>query len=144
MPVFVDTNVLVYARDTSDREKHQGARSWMEHLWVSGSGRISFQVLHEYYATVTRKLDPGLSRREARRDVEDLLAWSPIPSDERILEAGWDVEERFGLSFWDAMVVGAATVAGCDHLLTEDLQDGAELGSVTVVSPFRLAPGALE
>jgi predicted nucleic acid-binding protein len=143
VPVFVDTNVLVYARDTSDRVKHVEARNWMEHLWGSGSGRISFQVLHEYYVTVTRKLDPRLSRRDARMDVEDLLTWSPVPSDQRVLEAGFGVEERFGLSFWDAMVVGAATVAGCDHLLTEDLQDGAELGSVTVVNPFRVTPGTL-
>src|SRR5258706_13291019 len=56
VPVFVDTNVLVYARDPSAAEKHPRAREWVTHLWRTASGRVSFQVLNEYYAVVTRKL----------------------------------------------------------------------------------------
>ena len=143
MPVFVDTNVLVYARDTSDRDKHRRARDWMTDLWESGSGRLSMQVLEEYYVTVTRKLRPGLAKNDARDDVEDLLAWGPLVIDARALEAAWSVEQRFGLSFWNALVAGAAILTGCEHLLTEDLQDGMQLESVTVVNPFGIEAGAL-
>ena len=79
MPVFVDTNVLVYARVTSDPGKHRTALDWMTGLWESGTGRLSIQVLQEYYVTVTRKLRPALSRIAARADVRDLLAWDPVP-----------------------------------------------------------------
>jgi predicted nucleic acid-binding protein len=61
-----------------------------------------------------------------------------------VLEAGWLVEDRFGLSCWDALIVAAARIAGCEHLLTEDLQHGSELDGLRVVNPFRTPPGSLD
>ncbi len=138
--LFVDSNVLVYARDASEPEKQARAREWMASLWSQGRGRVSAQVLNEFYVTVTRKLKPGLSREEARKDVRDLASWNPIATDGRLLEAAWNVEDRHGLSFWDALIVAAAHAAGCDRLLTEDLKDGQDFGGLTVVDPFRNAP----
>jgi predicted nucleic acid-binding protein len=143
VPVFVDTNVLVYARDASEPEKQPQAAGWIEHLWRTRAGRLSFQVLHEYYAATTRKLKPGLTPEQARADVRDLLAWRPVPAGTELLEAGWSVEDRFGLSCWDALIVAAARIAGCEYLLTEDLQHGTELEGLRVVSPFRTAAGSL-
>lgn len=140
MPVFVDSNVLVYARDASEGTKHERAIEWLTHLWTTHSGRLSFQVLHEFYVTVTRKLDPGLTSDEARADVRSLLAWRPIGAEAHVLEGAWDVEDRFGLSFWDAMIVSAAKAAGCQRLLTEDLRDGQEIDGLQVASPFAHAP----
>jgi predicted nucleic acid-binding protein len=139
-PVFVDTNVLVYARDASAAEKHGRAREWMAHLWQAQRGRVSFQILHEYYAVTTRKLKPALSAAEARSEVRALLAWQPLHMNGDVLAAAWDIEDRFGLSFWDALVVSAAHTSGCRYLLTEDLQHGQELDGMTVLSPFRATP----
>jgi predicted nucleic acid-binding protein len=61
---FVDTNILVYARDSSEPEKQPIAKQWLTHLWQQESGRISAQVLNKYYMTVTQKLKPGLSKRK--------------------------------------------------------------------------------
>jgi predicted nucleic acid-binding protein len=143
VPVFVDTNVLAYARDASEPEKQPQAAAWTEHLWRTRTGRLSFQVLQEYYATTTRKLKPGLSPEQARADVRDLLAWRPVPVGAEVLDEGWSVEDRYGLSWWDALIVAAARIARCDYLLTEDLQDGAELDGLRVVNPFRAAAGSL-
>lgn len=76
--VFVDTNVLVYARDARDPRKQTAAAEWLAELWASRRGRISAQVLQEYYVTVTAKLDPGLSLEEAREDVIALRSWHPL------------------------------------------------------------------
>jgi predicted nucleic acid-binding protein len=138
VPVFVDTNVLVYARDTADPAKHARASEWVAHLWDSAQGRVSVQVLHEFYVTTTRKLRPGLSPAEARADVIDLLAWEPVALDAGILGAAWSLEDRFGLAFWDALIVAAAQVARCEVLLSEDLQHGADLDGVRVADPFRV------
>lgn len=62
MRTFVDTNVLVYARDISEPEKQRRASEWLAHLWRSREGRLSVQVLQEYYVTLTQKLKPGLPR----------------------------------------------------------------------------------
>ena len=63
--IFVDTNVLVYNRDASESQKQEQAKAWMAHLWSTKTGRLSFQVLQEFYITVTAKLDPGLDPESA-------------------------------------------------------------------------------
>ena len=138
--VFVDTNVLIYARDASEPEKQPLARAWMDALWESRRARLSYQVLAEYYVIVTRKLDPGLDQSAARADVRDLLAWRPLPVDGPLMEDAWRLEQRFGLHFWDAQIVAAAQAAGCRYLLTEDLQGGQQLDGITVVNPFLTSP----
>jgi predicted nucleic acid-binding protein len=143
VPIFVDTNVLLYARDASEPDRQPRAREWLDLLWRERSGRLSLQVLTEYYQAVTRKLRPGLDRETARADVRDLSAWRPVRVDETVMEDAWRLEDRYGLSIWDALVVASARAAGCRHLLTEDLQHGQDLDGVIVVNPFRVPPGTL-
>lgn len=138
--VFVDTNVLVYARDTAAGPKQVRAAEWMALLWRSGRGRLSMQVLHEYYHTVTRKLRPGLEATAAREEVRQLLQWKPVDLSPDVLERGWAAQDRYAISFWDALIVAAAQAARCDYLLTEDLQAGQNLGGVVVLNPFEHEP----
>ena len=140
MPVFVDTNVLVYARDSSEGNKHERANAWIQHLWKSADARVSVQVLQEYYVTVTKKLRPGLSPEAARADIKELTAWRPV-SRPALLDAAWAIEDRFEISFWDALIVAAAHEAGCSHLLTEDLSTGMDFDGVVIVDPFSTQPG---
>jgi predicted nucleic acid-binding protein len=91
---------------------------------------------------VTAKLDPGLPAEEARDDVAALRAWGPLAPDLDLLEEAWSDQDRFGFSFWDALIVASARRLGCTTLLTEDLQDGQDLGGVTVTSPFSVSDSA--
>jgi predicted nucleic acid-binding protein len=140
-PVFVDTNVLVYARDPSSGEKHARAREWLADLWLKRRGRVSFQVLNEYYVVVTAKLKPAVKPADARDDVLDLLAWQPQTVDGDLLDSAWGMQDRFGLSFWDSLIVAAAHASGSRYLLTEDLQHGQDLNGVVVMNPFQARPG---
>ena len=139
VPVFVDSSVLVYTRDVTDQVKQARASAWIAHLWRERLGRISFQVLSEFYVTVTRKLKPGLTQQAAWHEVNALLAWLPQPIDGALLQRAREIEQRYRLSWWDSMIVAAAQLQECAVLLTEDLQDDAVFGSVTVRSPFTLA-----
>jgi predicted nucleic acid-binding protein len=139
--VFVDTNVLLYAFDLADPKRQQAARYWQDELWRSRRGRISFQVLQEFYAKVTQKWPAG--RDQARAEVRDLLSWQPVTVDAAILERGWKIQDRYHLSFWDALIVGAARSARCRFLLTEDLQTNQDLDGVVVVNPFISDPSSL-
>jgi predicted nucleic acid-binding protein len=141
--VFVDTNVLVYARDRTDEEKHRRAMAWVAALWQERAGRLSWQVVQEYYVTVTRKLDPPRDRSDAREDVTSLVTWRPIPIGLPTIDVAWGIEDRFGLSWWDALIVAAASSAGCRFLLTEDLQHDQDFGGLRVVDPFRVQPQSL-
>lgn len=139
-PCFVDTNVLVYARDASEPVKQPRARAWLDALWSARTGRISAQVLSEFYVTVTRKLDPGMTPDAARADVRDLAAWHPAPIDPATLERAFELEDRFQLSWWDALIVASAQLQGCRVLLSEDLQRGQRFDDVEVVDPFATEP----
>lgn len=138
--VFVDTNVLVYARDLAEPEKQRRAVEWMAALWDRAVGRLSWQVLNEYYVVTTTKLDPPRSAEEVRDDVLSLSAWRPVPVDRPVIERAWEVQDRFGLSWWDSLIVAAALGAACALLLTEDLQDGQDLLGTVVVDPFAHGP----
>jgi predicted nucleic acid-binding protein len=140
-PVFVDTNVLVYARDPRDAAKQVRAADWIEHLWRERTGRTSLQVVSEYYVCLTRKLSPRVASDEAWDDAKALFVWRPQPVDEQLLARAREIERRFRLAWWDSMIVGAAQIQDCVVLLTEDLQDGAVFGGVTARSPFTLAAG---
>lgn len=135
-PVFVDTNVFVYARDAGEPIKQPAAATWIEQLWIEQRGRTSIQVLNEYYVTVTRKLRPGMAANDAWADVQALLAWEPRPVDRDLVVRARDIERRHDLSWWDAMIVAAAQFQNCALLLTEDLQDGWNCDGVMVCNPF--------
>jgi predicted nucleic acid-binding protein len=139
--VFVDTNVLLYALDRADSKKQLAAQAWREELWKSRRGRISFQVLQEFYAKVAQKWPAG--RDEARAEVRDLLSWQPVTVDASILERGWKIQDRYRLSFWDSLIVAAAKSAGCRYLLTEDLQPNQNLEGIMVVNPFLSDPDSV-
>ncbi len=141
--VFVDTNILVYARDASEPGKQRQASVWMSHLWANRNGRLSFQVLQEFYVIVTQKLTPGLNRQSAREDVRSLTSWNPIAINEGVIEGAWAMQDRFQLSWWDSLIVSAAEAGNCQYLLTEDLQAWQQLGDVLVVNPFDTAPNHL-
>ena len=132
-PVFVDTNVIVYRFDTTDPRKQSRAVDWFTFLWNRRSGRVSFQVLQETYAVLTRKRKPAMASADAQRIVRGLAAWQPVTMDLRVLERAWFLQERHLLSWWDALIVAAARPSESRVLLTEDLQHGHEFDEVRVV-----------
>ena len=138
VPVFVDTNVLVYRHDGSDPVKQTRAHDWIAYLAHHRTGRISYQVLQELYATLTRKLRPAFDFAEAQGIVRELAAWRPVAIDLAIPERAWLLQERYFLSWWDALIVAAAQSCACAVLLTEDLQHGQVFGETRIVDPFML------
>jgi predicted nucleic acid-binding protein len=138
--IFVDTNVFVYSRDAAKPEKQARAAEWMAYLWETGAGRLSLQVLAEFYAVVTRKLKPGLDSASARQDVEDLFAWQPAPLTPDLIVEAWTLQDLFQLSWWDALIIAAAKLQGCTAVLSEDFQHGQDFQGVRVMDPFRVSP----
>jgi predicted nucleic acid-binding protein len=142
--VFVDTNILVYACDSAEPGKQKLALAWMTHLWKGRIGRLSYQVLSEFYITVTQKLDPGMEPERARRNVRLFFPWHPVQIDDRAVETAWQLQDRYRLSWWDALIVSAARSAGCRYLLTEDLRSGEEFLEIMIINPFLVSPDSLE
>ena len=137
---FVDTNILVYAHDRATGIKHQRAQSLIEKLWSSGDGVLSTQVLQELCINVRRKSSHPLSVAETRRLIQDYSRWTVvINTAESVIEA-LDIESRYNISFWDALIVQAAASCGATVLYSEDLAHGQSYGSVRVVNPLNGLP----
>jgi predicted nucleic acid-binding protein len=142
--VFVDTNVLIYAEDLADAPKHARALQWLELLWQRRQGRVSTQVLNEFYTNVTRKIRPPMPMGDARAEVRRYQRWNPWQIDQQTVETAWAFEARFALSYWDALVLAAASHQGCRIVLTEDLQHGQTIDSLRIVNPFLQGPELLD
>lgn len=135
---FVDTNILMYAHDTTAGVKHQRAKALVEELWRKRSGVVSTQVLQELCVNLRRKAAKPVSVMTAREIITDYLAWEVVTNTgESVLEA-LELEERYRISFWDALVVQAAEASGSEVLYSEDLSDGQVYRGVRVVNPFMI------
>jgi predicted nucleic acid-binding protein len=137
---FVDTNILVYAHDRAAGVKNLRARSLIEKLWKNGGGVLSTQVLQELCINVRRKSSHPLSREETRTIIQDYSSWTVvINTAESVLEA-LEIESRYNISFWDALIIHAAGSSGATVLYSEDLADGQSYGAVRVVNPLHGLP----
>jgi predicted nucleic acid-binding protein len=134
---LVDTNILIYSEDGSDPVKRDQALDWLSVLWKRGSGRVSRQVLNEFYVNVTRKLRPPMSPLESRAEVRRYEVWQPWPIDHATVETAWAIESRYGLHYWDSLIVASAQHMGCRYILSENMAHQQQYGEVTVIDPFR-------
>ncbi|MFN8223711.1 MAG: PIN domain-containing protein [Gaiellales bacterium] len=135
--IFVDTNVLVYAYDTSAGVKHETARNLLRELWQSGTGCLSVQVLQELAVTLTQKIPTPLDTRTTTSILEDLTHWRIHEPGAADVVGALELRKRFQLSFWDAMLLRSAAELECVTLYSEDLNAGQRYGSVLVVNPFQ-------
>ncbi len=136
--VCFDSNILIYASDRSQSERHRLATAAISRAIVQGAALIPLQALGEFYFVRTRKL--RRSREETRGFIE---GWRRTARIEPYIEADLDqamaASEAHGLSFWDAMIWAVGERLGAALLVTEDMQAGRRLGGVTLVNPFDAA-----
>ena len=135
---FVDSNLLLYYIDPVEPQKRARAADWLEALWMAGAGRLSWQVLHEFYWNSVKKM--RLSPAKAREIVEDLSHWRPVDISLGLVQQAWQWMDVAQLSYWDALILAAAERSGARYLLSEDFQGGRDYAGVQVLNPFDHAP----
>lgn len=133
---FVDTNILVYAHDRSAGEKHNRARALIEQLWHTGQGVLSTQVLQELCVNLRRKSNRPLPSDEMIRLIEDYSSWEIVVNGPGSAVQALQIEARYKVSFWDALILHAAETAGASILYSEDLAAGQSYGTTRVINPF--------
>jgi predicted nucleic acid-binding protein len=134
---FVDSNVLVYAYDLAQDEKHEQAKALLLSLWESGLGCVSIQVLQEFFVNVTRKSDFPLSPEQAAQVIHDFSDWTVHRPGIKDVISAIELHQRYQISFWDAMILQSARQCGCGTLWSEDLSDSQDYGGVKVVNLFK-------
>ncbi|MBL8288645.1 MAG: PIN domain-containing protein [Rubrivivax sp.] len=135
---FIDTNVFIYHLDITDRRKHKTAEQIVRQALATGNACISSQVVQECLNVALRKAEVALPAEAARSYLDAVLApLMQVTASEALFHRALDVQARWRFGFYDSLIVAGAMTAGCRTLLSEDLQHGQNLGSLTVVDPFR-------
>lgn len=138
--VFLDTNVFIYQLDTTDTRKSSIADALIREAVETGSGCISYQVVQECLNTVLRKAAVPLDATAARAYLEHVLEpLMRVTATVHLYHRGLDIQDRYRYSFYDALIIAAALEAECTKLLSEDLQDGQRIETLTIENPFRAA-----
>jgi predicted nucleic acid-binding protein len=134
--VFVDTNVLTYLFDDAEPEKQKLAGERLRSEQRQRELVVSTQVLQELYASLTKGPQPIASAAVAERAVQHAAGLSVVQVDVPLVLQAITRSREQSLSFWDALIVGAALGAGCSVLLSEDLNDGQLFEKLRVTNPF--------
>jgi len=133
---FVDTNILVYAHDSSAGRKHERANRIILDLWETRLGILSIQVLQEFFVITTGKISRPLSPDEAEEIIVHLLKWEIIVNDGRAILSAIGLQRRYKYPFWDSLIIQAAITGQASVLLSENFQSGQRIERVRVVNPF--------
>jgi len=135
-PVFVDTSVLLFSEDGARPAEREQVLAWLRALWATRTGRVSVQVLNDFYLLATRQVNPPMPQGDARAEVRRYQHWRPWATDQATVDAAWSLESRFSLPFADALVVASAKAQGCTRLLSLALPHEAQFDSVQVLNPL--------
>ena len=136
---LIDTNVLVYAYDTSEGKKHTASKDLLRHLWIEGGGVVCLQNLMEFFVVITRKVETPVDVVIAKGIVQDFIGsdkWTVIDRDADTLLAALDLVAKHGMHLWDAAI--AATMLENDvlEIITENTKDFRKIPQLLVSSPF--------
>ena len=134
--VFVDTNILLYAHDQEAGQKGEQANGILRTLWKSKRGRLSKQVLQEFYVNVTKKIRPPLGRSQAREIIRPYAVWIEAATTVDTILRASEISEIWQISFWDSLILASAEEIGASELFSEDLNSGQIIAGVKVVNPF--------
>lgn len=131
--VFLDTNILVYSLDATDKNKQKRSRTLLTELAGSNLGVLSTQVLQEFYVVCTKKLkiEPLLAR-----DIMNSFAFEIVIVNPELIQRGIDYSVLYKLSFGDALILAAAENARCSFLWSEDFQSGQNLRNIKILNPL--------
>ncbi len=134
---FVDTNIFIYAHDREAGVRHDLARQLLGHLWTTGQGALSTQVLQELCVNLRRRIRHPLPANEIKQLIQDYLSWEIVINTPQSILAALEMEARYKVSYWDALILQAAESCGAAVLYSEDLAHRQHYGTVEVVNPLR-------
>ena len=139
--VFVDTNVLLYARDDRFPEKQDAAGRWLADLFSRDLAVISPQVIGEFCNAALKKA--MLPDAVIRQSIEDLAPWCFGQVDVELITVSWTLRARTKFQWWDCLILASAIEAGCGYLLSDDMDHRRVIDGVTIINPFRVSPAEI-
>ncbi|MDO8847458.1 MAG: PIN domain-containing protein [Coriobacteriia bacterium] len=135
--VLLDTNVLVYAVDSSEPDKSVRARSILDSLESSGVASLCAQVLGEYCSVALRKFRHLIPPENVVPQAEAWARTFPVRNTTtRVVLEALRGCVRYQMPYHDAQIWAVARVHRIPLILSEDFADGAVIEGVRFANPF--------
>jgi len=135
--IFLDSNILIYSFDKSDKVKQKISLDLTNQLVFNDNIYISTQVIQEFYINATQKIKEKIPSAEAKEFIKCLKTSNVYINDTDTIIQSIDIQKKYRLSFWDSLIISSALSLNCNFLYSEDLQDGLVIdGKMIVKNPF--------
>lgn len=134
---LIDTNILVYAYDSSEGKKHEVANELLKKIWQEGGGVVCLQNLMEFFVVITRKVKTPVTISQAK--IEDFLSsenWLVIDRDDDTFLSAIDLVANHEVPFWDSMIASCMKENEITQIVTENKKDFEKAPDIKVSSPF--------
>jgi predicted nucleic acid-binding protein len=138
---LLDTNILVYAYDVSEKRRREIAKGLVDEVWDVGGGVVTLQNLSEFFFAVTRKVQKPVPVVDAKTIVSDILRssrWMVIDRNAGTLVKAMEIVESVRAPFWDALIAVCMLEHGIEVIVTENEKDFKNVPGITVMNPFKL------
>ena len=136
---LIDTNILVYAYDSSEGRKHAISKDLLRRMWLSGEGVVCLQNLMEFFVVITRKVENPVDVLTAKNIVQDFIVsdkWTVIDRDADTVFAACDLVARYGIHLWDAAIAAAMRENDVAEIITENSKDFSDIPGLKGSDPF--------
>ncbi|MDY6792440.1 MAG: PIN domain-containing protein [Thermodesulfobacteriota bacterium] len=133
---FFDTNILVYAYDSHEPDKQKKAQDMLKQGIINGNAVISTQVLGEFFTVVTRRIPQPISVFDASEIINNVSVMNVQEIDLLIVKRAIETLDTYKISYWDSLIVAAAEGAGCERIMTEDLNHEQLYYGIIATNPF--------
>lgn len=136
--IFLDSNILIYSFDKSDKVKQKISLDLTNQLVFNDNIYISTQVIQEFYINATQKIKEKIPSVEAKEFIKCLKTSNVYINDTDTIIQSIDIQKKYRLSFWDSLIISSALSIECNILYSEDLQDGLVIdGKMIVKNSFK-------
>lgn len=136
---LIDTNILVYAYDISEGEKHSTSKNLLKQIWEEGGGVVCLQNLMEFFVIITDKVENPISVTEAKTLIEDFLKsdnWRIIDRDADTFLNAVDLVSEHKIHLWDAVIAACMKENDITEIVTENKKDFEKVPDIKVTIPF--------
>lgn len=134
-PDFLDTNILVYAYDAGSLRKRKIAQDLVRKAML-GEAITSAQALGEFASTLLHKVTPKVRLQDVLSVLDALGPMAIVTSDGDTVRRAVEAHAKYGIHFYNGMIVASAERAGCKRILSEDFNSGQKYFGVVVENPF--------
>ncbi len=132
---FLDTNILIYGYDATDPAKQQIAQSLIRDA-LAGEIITSTQVIAEFAAALLHRVAPPASAKDLLAILDALQPIRLVPTDGDTVRRAVEARQRYGVHFYDGMILAAAERANCKRIWSEDFNAGQRYFGVIAQNPF--------